>query len=214
MLSDEPTAPSEERRGSELDGSSRTETVTRLLEKLGSGDRSAVDQLFAILYDELKDLAGRQRARWRGNHTLNTTALVHEAYVRLVDQARIDVEGRAHFRALAARVMRHILCDYARDATAQKRGGHLEKLSFDELRAFPDEAGFSEEQAHTLLALEDALQRLEHIDPRQSRVVECRFFGGLTIEETATALDISPRTVKRDWAMAQAWLHREMRPHV
>jgi RNA polymerase sigma factor (TIGR02999 family) len=197
-----------------LVGSSRTQqTVTRLLGELGSGAQGAVDQLFAILYDELKDLAGRQRARWRGNHTLNTTALVHEAYVRLVGQSRIEVEGRAHFRALAARAMRHILCDYARDAAAQKRGGHLEKLPFDELLALPDEAGFSQAQSHTLLALDDALQRLEHIDPRQSRVVECRFFGGLTIDETATALDISPRTVKRDWAMAQAWLHREMGPH-
>lgn len=194
-------------------GSTRTQqTVTRLLEELGTGEPDAVDKLFAILYDELKELAGRQRARWRGNHTLNTTALVHEAYVRLVGQSRIEVEGRAHFRALAARAMRHILCDYARDATAQKRGGNLEQLPFDELRAIPDEAGFSEAQSYTLLTLDDALRRLERIDPRQSNVVECRFFGGLTIEETATALAISPRTVKRDWAMAQAWLHREMGP--
>lgn len=192
-------------------GSSRTQqTVARLLGELGSGSPGAVDQLFAILYDELKDLAGRQRARWRGNHTLNTTALVHEAYVRLVGQSRIEVSGRAHFRALAARAMRHILCDYARDAAAQKRGGHLEKLPFDELLALPTEPAFSEAQSLALLALDDALRRLDHIDPRQGKVVECRFFGGLTIDETALALDISPRTVKRDWVMAQAWLRREM----
>ncbi|HEX2166288.1 MAG TPA: sigma-70 family RNA polymerase sigma factor [Longimicrobiales bacterium] len=185
-------------------------TVARLLEDMGGGDRQAVDELFAILYDELRDLAGRQRARWRGNHTINTTALVHEAYVRLVGQSRIHVEDRAHFRALAARAMRHILCDYARDAAAQKRGGHLEKLPFDELLAVPDAGAFTASQSHTLVALDDALARLDDLDPRQGRVVECRFFGGLTIDETATALGISPRTVKRDWAMAQAWLHREM----
>jgi RNA polymerase sigma factor (TIGR02999 family) len=106
--------------------------------------------------------------------------------------------------------MRHILCDYARDRTTQKRGGRLEKLPFDELLALPDQGTFTAAQTHTLLALDDALARLEQLDPRQGKVVECRFFGGLTIEETATALDISPRTVKRDWAMAQAWLHREM----
>lgn len=188
------------------------ETVARLIEQLGSGDQEAVDQLFALLYDELKELAGRQRRRWHGNYTLNTTALVHEAYVKLVGQSRIEVEGRAHFRALAARAMRHILCDYARDRTTQKRGGHLERLPLDELIAFSDQPAFTDGQAHTLVALDAALARLEQIDPRQAKVVECRFFGGLTIEETATALDISPRTVKRDWAMAQAWLHRELGP--
>jgi RNA polymerase sigma factor (TIGR02999 family) len=188
------------------------QTVARLLRELGSGEQNAVDQLFAILYDELKELAARQRRRWRGNHTLNTTALVHEAYLRLVGQSRIKVEGQAHFRALAARAMRHILCDYARDRTTRKRGGHLEEVPFDDLLALPDEAAFSDAQSHMLVALDDALERLGQVDPRQGKVVECRFFGGLTIEETATALDISPRTVKRDWAMAQAWLHREMGP--
>lgn len=189
-----------------------TETVAGLIEELRSGGAGAIDQLFTILYDELKDLAGRQRRRWGGNYTLNTTALLHEAYVKLVGQTRLDVEGRAHFRALAARAMRHILCDYARDSTTQKRGGHVEKLPFDELLAQPAAGEFSETQSLRLLALDGALARLEHVDPRQAKVVECRFFGGLTIEETATALDISPRTVKRDWAMAQAWLHREMGP--
>ena len=184
--------------------------VARLLGDLAGGDRDAVDELFAILYDELRGLAGRQRARWRGNHTLNTTALVHEAYVRLIGQSRIEVEGRAHFRALAARAMRHILCDYARDAGAQKRGGHLEKLPFEELLALPASTAFTSAQSQNLIALDEALARLEAIDPRQSRVVECRFFGDLTVEETATALGISPRTVKRDWAKAQEWLRAEL----
>jgi RNA polymerase sigma factor (TIGR02999 family) len=187
-------------------------TVARLIDELGSGDREAVDQLFTILYDELKELAGRQRRRWRGNYTLNTTALVHEAYFKLVGQSRIDVVSRAHFRALAARAMRHILCDYARDRATQKRGGDVELLPLEELWALPDQAVLSEEQSDSLVALDEALSRLEQIDPRQSRVVECRFFGGLTIEETAMAIGISARTVKRDWAMAQAWLHREMGP--
>jgi RNA polymerase sigma factor (TIGR02999 family) len=190
----------------------KQQTVARLIEELGSGEPDAVNRLFAILYDELKELAGRQRRRWQGNYTLNTTALLHEAYVKLVGQSRIEVEDRAHFRALAARAMRHILCDYARDRSTQKRGGHLEKLPFDELLVLPDQVAFTEAQSHTLLALDEALARLEKIDPRQGSVVECRFFGDLTIEETATALAVSPRTVKRDWAMAQAWLHREMRP--
>jgi RNA polymerase sigma factor (TIGR02999 family) len=124
---------------------------------LRSGERDAVDQLFQILYDELKELAGRQRRRWQGNYTLNTTALVHEAYVRLVGQARIEVEDRAHFRALAAQAMRHILCDYARDRTTQKRGGNLENLPLDELNVLPDPVTFTAEQSHRLLALDGAL---------------------------------------------------------
>jgi RNA polymerase sigma factor (TIGR02999 family) len=190
----------------------KQQTVAGLIDELASGDPDAVNRLFAILYDELKELAGRQRRRWQGNYTLNTTALLHEAYVKLIGQSRIDVEDRAHFRALAARAMRQILCDYARDRSTQKRGGHLEQLPFDELLVLADQVAFTAAQTHTLLALDEALARLEQIDPRQGRVVECRFFGGLTIEETATALAISPRTVKRDWAMAQAWLHREMMP--
>lgn len=186
------------------------ETVARLLEAVKGGDRGALDQLFSLLYGELKELAGRLRRRWHGNYTLDTTALVHEAYVRLVGQAPVDVESRAHFRALAARAMRHILCDYARGRRAQKRGGGLERISFDEAMAPPAEGVFTDEHSDTLVALDDALRRLERLDARQSEVVECRFFGGLTVEETATAIGISPRTVKRDWAMAQAWLHREL----
>jgi RNA polymerase sigma factor (TIGR02999 family) len=191
----------------------KQQTVTRLLEDLRNGERHAIDQLFAILYHELKELAGRQRRRWRDDHTINTTALVHEAYIKLVGQARIEVENRAHFSALAARAMRHILCDYARDRQAQKRGGGLERVSLDHLRELPVRPVLSDEQSDILLTIEAALLRLERINPRQSKVVECRFFGGLTIEETALAAGISPRTVKRDWNMAQAWLHREMESH-
>lgn len=186
------------------------QTVTRLLDEVRRGKKQAVDQLFAMLYGELRELAGRQRQRWRSDYTLNTTALVHEAYVKLVGQARLEVENRAHFRALAARAMRHILCDYARDRGAQKRGGGLERLPLTKVPALPARPVLSEEQSDTVLALEEALQRLEQSHPRQSQVVECRFYGGLTIEETAQALNTSPRTVKRDWALAQAWLHRDM----
>jgi RNA polymerase sigma factor (TIGR02999 family) len=184
--------------------------VGRLLDRLNEGDRDALDQLFAILYDELKELARRQRRRWRGDYTLNTTALVHEAWVKLVGQAGAGVESRAHFHALAARAMRHILCSYARQQGAQRRGGGLERLTLDEMKAASAPVVFTVEQSEALVTLDAALSRLERIDERQSRVVECRFFGGLTVEETATAIGTSARTVKRDWALAQAWLHREM----
>lgn len=185
-------------------------TVARLLDDLKGGDPAALDELFTLLYTEMREIARRQRARWQGNYTLNTTALVHEAYLKLVDQDRVDVESRAHFHALAARAIRHILCSYARDRGARKRGGGLERLTLDELKLPVDGTGGTDEQWRDLAALDAALQRLEQVDPRQSRVVECRFFGGLTVEETAIAVDVSPRTVKRDWAMAQAWLHREL----
>lgn len=185
-------------------------TVARLLDDLKGGDPAALDELFTLLYAEMREIARRQRARWQGNYTLNTTALVHEAYLKLVDQDRVDVESRAHFHALAARAIRHILCSYARDRGARKRGGGLERLTLDELKLPVEGTGGTDEQWRDLAALDAALQRLEQVDPRQSRVVECRFFGGLTVEETAIAVDVSPRTVKRDWAMAQAWLHREL----
>lgn len=185
-------------------------TVTRLLAELRGGDRSALDELFGLLYEELKEIAGRQRRRWHGNYTLDTTALLHEAYVKLVGRSSLDVESRAHFRALSARAMRHILCDYARDRGAKKRGGPFERLTLDELDVPGGKVEFTERESETLVALDEALNRLEAVDSRQSRVVECRFFGGLTVKETAAALGISPRTVKRDWAVAQAWLHREL----
>jgi RNA polymerase sigma factor (TIGR02999 family) len=185
-------------------------TVRRLLSKLEEGDREATDELVDLLYGELRELAHVQRLRWQGNHTVNTTALVHEAYLKLVGQERIGVVSRAHFLAFAARAMRHVLCNHARDRGAQKRGGGLRIVPMDAETAIADPRGPSVEPSSALLALDDALERLEAVDPRRARVVECRFFGGMTVEETAAALAISGRTVQRDWAVAQAWLHREL----
>jgi RNA polymerase sigma factor (TIGR02999 family) len=197
-------------RGGEVDIDPTQTTVTRLLADLRDGDDAALEQLFALLYDELHRLARRHRRRWQGDYTLDTTALVHEAYLKLAGGSRTAVESRAHFAAVAATAMRHILCNYARDRRTQKRGGAITAVTLDEAGAPADERAFSREQSDTLLALDDALRRLEQVDPRRSRVVECRFFGGLTVEETAAAIGASPRTVKRDWAVAQAWLHREL----
>ena len=185
-------------------------TVTRLLGEVGEGDPRALGELFGLVYDELQLIAGRQRRRWDGDYTLNTTALVHEAYLKLVDRSRIGAEGRAHFFALASRAMRHVLCNYARAKRAQKRGGDRRRVPFDEGRIPTGRAGSLDETSDLLAALDDALRRLEEREPRQGEVVECRFFGGMTVEETATALGVSPRTVKRDYAMAQAWLRREL----
>jgi RNA polymerase sigma factor (TIGR02999 family) len=178
--------------------------------ELRGGREAAVDELFELLYEELREVAHRQRQRWRGDNTLDTTGLVHEAYLKLMGGSAADVESRAHFLALASRAMRHILCNYARDRRALKRGGASRPLTLDEAVAATARARAGSEAPETLLALDAALKRLEAADPRRSRVVECRFFGGLTVEETATALGVSPRTVKRDWAVAQAWLHRAM----
>lgn len=185
-------------------------TVTRLLEALRQGDDAALEDLFAHVYTELKRLAQQHRRYWHGNYTLNTTAIVHEAYLKLVGPEQIEVESRGHFFALAAKAMRQILCNYARKRSAQKRGGDREHLSLDALEVGSEHLVMTDEQADTIAALDEALKQFEKIDPRQSKVVECRFFGGLTVEETAAVLGISPRTVKRDWAVAQAWLRREM----
>jgi RNA polymerase sigma factor (TIGR02999 family) len=192
-----------------MSGANRTD-VARLLDELEGGDQAALDELFPLVYDELRTLAHYHRRRWRGDETLETTALVHEAYLKLVGQSRIRAESRAHFLAVAARAMRHILSNYARDQRTEKRGGAARKLSFDELKLTPAQVGFSPEQADELVALNEALGALEQVSPRRSQVVECRFYGGMTIEDTAAALGISPRTVKRDWAVAQAWLLRRM----
>jgi RNA polymerase sigma factor (TIGR02999 family) len=186
--------------------------VTRLLEELRMGNEEVRDELFAICYEELRQLAHRQRRRWRwrGDHTLNSTALVHEAFLKLSGGARLDARGRAHFYAIAATAMRHILCNYARDRRARKRGGGVDFVPFDGLNGVGERGAVPTTLADTLADLDDALRRLERIDPRRAQVVECRFFGGLTVEETAAALGVSPRTVKRDWSMAQAWLYREM----
>lgn len=185
-------------------------TVTRLLKELGGGNRAALDALFPIIYAELRTVARRHRRRWRGDYTLDTTALVHEAYLKLSEHQAVRATSRAHFLAVAARAMRHILCNYARDRQRQKRGGSLQKLTLDDAMARLPAGACSDDQAAVLASLASALDRLEQVNPRQGRIVECRFFGGLSIDETAAALGLSPATVKRDWNLARAWLYREM----
>ncbi len=185
------------------------ETITGLLQAVQRGDRTALETLFPLVYEELRVLASAQRRRWHGDLTLNATALVHEAYIKLVAQNGIGAHNRGHFFAVAAKAMRHILCNYARDRQRLKRGGGVQHVTIEEaLDVVPAVAW--DEQAEELEALDDALQQLEQISERQSRIVECRFFGGMSIEETAGALELSPATVKRDWTMARAWLYREI----
>lgn len=190
------------------DGTAARE-VTALLDRLDDGDEEALDRVFPLIYQELYILARRQRQRWEGDFTLNTTALVHEAYLKLVGRDALGVKGRGHFFALASRAMRHILCNYGRDRNAKKRGGGLKRVSLEqdgvELPARGQEAG-----EDLLQSLERGLTALERVHPRPARVVECRFFGGLSVEETATALEVSPRTVKRDWQFAQAFLKKTL----
>jgi RNA polymerase sigma factor (TIGR02999 family) len=187
------------------------ETVSRLLADLRAGDRRAFDELFPLVYHELHGLAGRQRRQWDGDDSLNTTALVHEAYLRLAGTTVQPWESRPHFLAVAARAMRQILIDYAKRRRADKRGGSQQRVAFHEIElALRDCSDAGEAGSDALLALEEALLRLEAHDSRQSAIVECRFFGGMSIQDTAVALDISPATVKRGWAMAQAWLYREL----
>jgi RNA polymerase sigma factor (TIGR02999 family) len=185
--------------------------VTRLLEALRRGDRTALDALFPLVYQELRAVAHRHRRRWHGDRTLNTTALVHEAYLKLVDQSRASWESRAHFLATAAKAIRHILVNYSRDRRRQKRGGDRPTLSLEELGdRLNGDAALSDDGAELLVVLGAALERLERVNERQSRIVECRFFGGLTIEETAAALGISTATVNRSWALAQARLYEDL----
>ena len=187
------------------------EALTGILLRAEAGDRGAVDELFRSIYDELHLLARRQRRRWTGDHTMNTTALVHEAYLKLVNADHLEAGSRAHFLALAARAMRQILINTAKARRTQKRGGDLPRLSLDALADLPLSAhALSPEHADLLLELDDALRRLASLSDRQSRVVECRFFGGMTIPETAAALGTSTATIKREWALAQAWLFREL----
>jgi RNA polymerase sigma factor (TIGR02999 family) len=190
---------------------SRHEEVTRLLGAVQHGDGAALDALFPLVYDELRVVARRQRRRWKAGHSLNTTALVHEAYLKFVGQDRATWESRAHFLGSAAKVMRHILLDHARRQRSQKRGGDAPRLSLDEIgEQLTGGLVLSDENADLLLALEAALENLERVSARQSRIVECRFFGGMTIEETAVALGISTASVSRGWAMAQVRLFQDL----
>lgn len=178
--------------------------VTRLLLRWGGGDRQAFDALAPLVYDELRKMAGRYLRRERADHTLQSTALVHEAYLRLVDQNHVQWQNRAQFFGLAAELIRRILVDHARARQAAKRGGAVVRLTLDEAldAAIPRNLD--------LVRLDDALKALAEFDPQQARAVELRFFGGLTIEETAEVLGVSTATVKREWTIAKAWLRREL----
>ena len=182
--------------------SSSPEEVTQLLVAWGNGNKAALEKLMPLVYDELRRLAHHYMRREHPGHTLQTTALVNEAYFRLVDQKHVHWQNRAHFFAISAQLMRRILIDHARSHQFVKRGGGAHKVSLDEV------AVVAQEQAADLLALDDALRSLAAIDERKGRIVELRFFGGLSTEETAEALKISPRTVMREWSMAKAWLYR------
>lgn len=183
---------------------SSSSNVTLLLEQARTGDAAVLDDLLPLIYDELHRLARAQRRRLRPHETLNTTAIVHEAYLKLAGRDAASYQNRLHFFRVAARAMRDIVVDYARRKQALKRGGGTPDLSLDDVPPLPDI------DVKEVLALHDALDRLEALDERQARVVELRYFVGLTIAETAEVLDISPASVKRDWAMARSWLFREM----
>lgn len=184
----------------------QSQTVTRLLESIASGDRSAADQLLPLVYDELHALAEAVFRRERADHTLQPTALVNEAYMKLVGQSSLKFDGRKQFLALASKAMRNILVDHARGRNRQKRGGDQQRVA---LTAVGAEA--SEPSVIDMVALDDALQRLAELDPRKSKLVELRFFGGLTSDEAAEVLGIARSTAADDWRMARAWLHRELR---
>jgi RNA polymerase sigma-70 factor (ECF subfamily) len=182
------------------------EDVTVLLAELTKGNKDAASKLIPLVYDELRRLASGYMRRERGDHTLQATALVHEAYLKLVEQRSVDWQSRAHFFGIAAQVMRRILVDHARGHLREKRGGGERTVPIDEALVF------APEQSLELVKLDEALERLTKLDPRQGKIVELRFFGGLTVEQAADLLGISQKTVKRDWSMAKAWLHGEVRP--
>ena len=179
--------------------------VTILLRKLTDGDKAAPEELMPLVYDELRRLARGYMKNERTGHTLQATALVHEAYIRLVDWENVTWQNRAHFFAVAAQMMRKVLVDHARSRDAQKRGGGAQKLALDEAVSFP-----TAKREVDLIALDEALQSLAELDPIQAQVVELRFFGGLTIEEAAHALDTTPAIIRREWTVAKAWLNREI----
>jgi len=182
-----------------------SQDVTVLLTQLTQGQEDAAQKLIPVVYDELRRLARGYMARERTDHTLQATALVHEAYLKLVEQRSVNWQGRAHFFGVAAQLMRRILIDHARGHLGEKRGAGQRTISMDEALAF------ALEQYVELLRLDESLQRLAKLDPRQAKIVELRFFGGLTVEQTAELLSISEKTVKRDWSVAKAWLHGDLK---
>jgi RNA polymerase sigma factor (TIGR02999 family) len=182
-----------------------THQVTGLLLAWGKGDEAALTQLIPLVHDELRRIARRCMAGERGGHSLQATALVNEAYLRLIDVQHVDWQNRAHFLAMSARLMRRILVDIARSKGYQKRGGGAVRVTFDDALAVTEEPG------QDLVALDDALKALVTVDERKARVIELRFFGGLSVDETASVLKVSVDTVMRDWKLAKAWLQRELR---
>ncbi len=191
---------------------SASKSISTLLQELRSGHRDAFDELLPLVYDELHRIAARQRQRWTGDETLDTTALIHEAYLKLADQAAPEWQNHAHFLGVASTAMRQILIDYARKKRAARRGGERPHVSLQEIddallhaERVPD---FSDD---LLIALDESLHRLAQSNMRQMRIVECRFFGGMSVEDTAAALGVSTATVKRGWSLAQAWLYRELK---
>ena len=190
-----------------MQGGDDQSEITRLLREWQGGSKAALEQLIPVVYDELHTLASRYLSRERSNHTLQATALVNEAYVKLAGQRAVDWQNRAHFFGIAAQLMRRILVDRARHVGRSKRGGDVPKLSIDDLEPRAPTPAVDPVDA---FALDRALSRLEAIDPQQGRIVELRFFGGLTIQETAEVMALSAGTVKRDWAVARAWLYREL----
>jgi RNA polymerase sigma factor (TIGR02999 family) len=181
-----------------------TDEVTRLLLEWSNGDKSALEKLIPLVYDELRRMARQYMRRERPGHTLQSAALVNEAYLKLIDCSRVGWQNRAHFFAVAAQLMRRILIDHARSRNYAKRGGGIRKVSLDEA------AILSEDRAEELIAIDNALNRLATLDPRKGRIVELRFFGGLDLDETAEVLGISSPTVQREWRKAKAWLFQEV----
>jgi len=176
--------------------------VTQLLADWGKGDRSALDKLLPLVHSELRRIAQRQMSQERPGHTLQATALVNEAYLKLAGQQGFDWQNRAHFFAVCAQMMRHILIDHARAHARDKRGGGAVKVSLNDALVVADD------QARHFLALDEALRALERLDPQKGKIVELRYFGGLSIEEAAKVMNVSPRTVRREWQRAKAWLYR------
>jgi RNA polymerase sigma-70 factor, ECF subfamily len=224
LAPDEAALTSIESRACTLMSASEDRPVTQLLAQWRSGDETALAQLTVLLYGELRRLAQQHLRGERADHTIQRTALVNEAFVRLVRQQSVEWRDRSHFFALASKLMRRILVDHARARSASKRGGGLQKVSLDELdgavsddsvdagidACSPAELRTHDLQEEDVAALDEMLSQLEAIDPRQAQIVEMRYFGGLTIEQTAQALDVSDATVKREWTLARAWLRREL----
>jgi RNA polymerase sigma-70 factor (ECF subfamily) len=188
-----------------MNDSANSKDITSLLREWSDGKPEALDELMPLVYEELRRQAARYLRRERIDHTLQATALIHEAYLKLIDQKNVRWQNRAHFFAIAAQAMRRILVDYARTKHRDKRGGEARKISFEEAATLA--AG---EDSVDLIALDEALTRLAEIDEQKARLVELRYFSGLSVEETAEVLKTSQRTVERGWTMAKAWLHREL----